>query len=273
MAVAAVRIRRRARPGGGRTRWQPAIAAGVMAADAIDAMAKVERDHWWFRAKHRLVLDELRRQRVAGMVVDVGRGHRRAARAAGRGGLPRRRDGARPGRPGPRPGRRAAPAAGAVGRRGACPCAPAAPAAVTALDVLEHLDDDVLALRELGRVVGPGGLVLVAVPAYQWAWSDHDVRLGHRRRYSRARLRAVAEAGRARGAALHALPLVADARRVARAPHAAAAGWPASGSAEEASFGNAWINRLLQLVTDVERTVAGRRDLPVGLSILLVARA
>jgi len=44
------------------------------------------------------------------------------------------------------------------------------------------------------------------------------------------------------------------------------------GSAEEASFGNRWINRALQLVTDVERTVLARYDAPVGLSILLVAR-
>ena len=44
------------------------------------------------------------------------------------------------------------------------------------------------------------------------------------------------------------------------------------GSAEEASFGSAWVNRALQVVTDVERTVLARRDLPVGLSILLVAR-
>ena len=76
--------------GAGSTRRRPAGRRGgagpsagtVMAVDAIDAMAKVERDHWWFRAKHRLVLDELRRQRVAGTVVDVGRRHRRAARAA-----------------------------------------------------------------------------------------------------------------------------------------------------------------------------------------------
>jgi hypothetical protein len=33
-----------------------------------------------------------------------------------------------------------------------------------------------------------------------------------------------------------------------------------------------WINRALQLVTDVERTVLAGGDLPVGLSILLVAR-
>ena len=33
-----------------------------------------------------------------------------------------------------------------------------------------------------------------------------------------------------------------------------------------------WINRVLQAVTDVERTVLAGRDVPVGLSILMVAR-
>ena len=66
----------------GSTRRQPGVAAAaptaggaaLMAVDAIDAMAKVERDHWWFRGEHRLVLDELRRERVTGTVVDVGAG-------------------------------------------------------------------------------------------------------------------------------------------------------------------------------------------------------
>ncbi len=36
----------------------------------------------------------------------------------------------------------------------------------------------------------------MSVPAYQWAWSDHDVRAGHYRRYTQARLvAAVEEAG------------------------------------------------------------------------------
>jgi SAM-dependent methyltransferase len=61
------------------------------------------------------------------------------------------------------------------------------------LDVIEHLEDDVGALRELRRVVAPGGRLLVTVPAYQWLWSRHDVVNHHHRRYSRATLVGAAE--------------------------------------------------------------------------------
>jgi SAM-dependent methyltransferase len=55
--------------------------------------------------------------------------------------------------------------------------------AVLALDVIEHLDDDAAALTNLGRLVRPGGIIVVSVPALPELFSEFDQVQGHRRRY------------------------------------------------------------------------------------------
>lgn len=55
---------------------------------------------------------------------------------------------------------------------------------VFALDVIEHIEDDVQALRECGRILKNGGLLVVTVPAFMALWSPWDEALGHRRRYN-----------------------------------------------------------------------------------------
>ncbi len=52
------------------------------------------------------------------------------------------------------------------------------------LDVLEHLDYDVGTLVECRRLLRPGGLLIVTVPAYMTLWSPWDEAMGHRRRYT-----------------------------------------------------------------------------------------
>ena len=65
---------------------------------------------------------------------------------------------------------------------------------IGAFDVIEHCVSEEQAIAELARVLSPGGRLLASVPAYQWAWSDHDVRAGHYRRYTRSRFVAAVEA-------------------------------------------------------------------------------
>lgn len=62
---------------------------------------------------------------------------------------------------------------------------------VTALDVLEHTPDDAAVVREFRRLLVPGGLAVVTVPAGMALWSDWDVALHHYRRYARPGLRAL----------------------------------------------------------------------------------
>lgn len=62
---------------------------------------------------------------------------------------------------------------------------------VTALDVLEHTPDDAAVVRGFARLVRPGGLAVVTVPASMALWSDWDVSLHHFRRYDREGLRAL----------------------------------------------------------------------------------
>lgn len=61
--------------------------------------------------------------------------------------------------------------------------------AVLSCDVLEHLDDDRGGLREMARLLRPGGCAVLTLPAHQFLWSEHDEALDHRRRYSARQVR------------------------------------------------------------------------------------
>ena len=61
---------------------------------------------------------------------------------------------------------------------------------VICVNVLEHIADDVGALKAFKRVLVPGGRVVIFVPAVQAAYGPLDAELGHHRRYSKPTLRA-----------------------------------------------------------------------------------
>jgi len=55
-------------------------------------------------------------------------------------------------------------------------------------EVLEHVEDDLSGLREVGRVARPGGVIAISVPANPAWFGPSDEWAGHYRRYTRAAL-------------------------------------------------------------------------------------
>ena len=148
---------------------------------------------------------------------------------------------------------------------------------VTAFDVIEHCADEAAALAEVRRVLRPGGVFLMTVPAYQWAWTDFDVLNGHERRYTRPRaVTAVAGAGletlRATYAFTSVFVFFAATRLGSRLRERVQAS-RATGAADVAPVARTSpaIERLLMRLCRVdERWLAGH-DLPFGSSVLVAA--
>ena len=56
------------------------------------------------------------------------------------------------------------------------------------LDLLEHLEDDILALKRLSEILTKEGCLLITVPAFSFLWGRHDEVFHHKRRYTSKRL-------------------------------------------------------------------------------------
>lgn len=63
--------------------------------------------------------------------------------------------------------------------------------AILLLDVLEHIEDDNVVAKEMYRVLKPGGVAIVFVPAFQFLWGVTDEASKHFRRYTRPHLKSV----------------------------------------------------------------------------------
>ena len=60
---------------------------------------------------------------------------------------------------------------------------------ITALDVIEHVDRDIDSLKAIRSLLVPGGNVVITVPAYMFLWSSFDEMNEHKRRYTRTELK------------------------------------------------------------------------------------
>lgn len=55
---------------------------------------------------------------------------------------------------------------------------------VFALNVVEHIQDDVLAMQNVKKLLKPSGKAVILVPSYQFLYNQFDVELEHFRRYT-----------------------------------------------------------------------------------------
>lgn len=152
-------------------------------------------------------------------------------------------------------------------------------------DVLEHLPDDVRVLRDLRRLLEPNGALMLTVPAHPSLWSYFDESAHHCRRYQVAELEnKLADSGyrieflTQYMAAL--FPLIWLGRRLAALKARRAASGTGNGAlaqARDLARGELRIvpilNELLSFwLLQEARWVARRRRLPIGTSLLAIAR-
>lgn len=148
-------------------------------------------------------------------------------------------------------------------------------------DTLEHVDDDRAALRHLRGLVKPNGVLVLTVPAYQALWSDFDEEAHHCRRYEPSDLRARLNAAGFKVEYL--TPFMAALYPVARLGRAASDlrrgvlrrhGSAAESAVSEQLRVRPGVNGLLAFILGQEaRLVARRMSIPIGTSLLAVARA
>lgn len=141
---------------------------------------------------------------------------------------------------------------------------------VTSFDVLYHawIQDDAQAVRELARVLKPGGLMLVKTPALKILWGAHDEAVHSRHRYTRGELETLLEGAgltlvRSTYANSLLFPLLLSRRFLDRALDRHGSDVALLPPLLEGLFGG---------LLSVEAGLLGVLNLPVGASVFAVAR-
>ena len=137
------------------------------------------------------------------------------------------------------------------------------------LDVLEHVDDDVAALKAVAKKLKPDASFLLTVPALPSLWSPHDEEHHHKRRYTAQTLRAAIESAGLRVEMMSyfntlLLPMIAGIRWIKNL----------TGSKEvDTGMPSNWLNKVLEAIFAFERHLIGRLPLPLGVSLVVIVKA
>jgi 2-polyprenyl-3-methyl-5-hydroxy-6-metoxy-1,4-benzoquinol methylase len=228
---------------------------------------KLHEQHWWWRARERLVLGELDRLRPDGgwrRALDVGCGD-----GLFFGQLRRYADTVEGVEPDERLVSEFRRADGSIHLRNFD--ATFNPGCrydlVVFLDVLEHMEDPETAVRHASSLVEDGGVVVVTVPAFRHLWTTHDTLNHHVTRYTKGELVELLSVGFAVEKAryffrwVHAAKIVQRGMEALRRPEPSAPSVPPR-----------LLNQVLYGLSRAEETLIGRMPLAVGSSLLAVAR-
>ncbi len=241
-----------------------------MEINEYQSLASVEKDHWFYRGKRRIVrhwLERVVKLDADKVLVDVGAG---TGTWCGEMSSLCRTIGVDPSDEALRIARQRHAGEWIQAPATKLPFPADFADAVTLLDVIEHIDDDFAALMEAVRITRPAGAILVTVPALMSLWSDWDVRLHHKRRYTRRSLLrltnspsiSVIHCTYTNTVALLPVYVIRQLRKVLRCA--------ATQGAEE-RIPAPYLNRTLEQLFVVP-ACWGRVRMPIGVSLLLVLR-
>lgn len=143
---------------------------------------------------------------------------------------------------------------------------------VTSFDVIYHqaIANDEVALSELTRVLRPGGILLIRVPAHDRLRSRHDIAVHTRHRYAKRELKEKLE--RAGLEPLYLSYVNCFLFPVAAAARLADKVLPGDQDASQLRDVPPLLNRLLEAVLGLEASIIRAARLPFGLSLVAVAR-
>jgi SAM-dependent methyltransferase len=139
---------------------------------------------------------------------------------------------------------------------------------IALLDVLEHVPDDKGSLKAIYGLLRPGAALLLTVPINPWMWTAHDVAHHHHRRYRKQEIRKLAEESG------FAIDLLSPFNSLLFPPIAAVrlAGKLTGKDDSDDAMPSAPVNKILDTVFGLERSLIGRVPMPFGVSLVAVLR-